>query len=84
MNFDYKDLLYKEHHVSEKYPRLSQEQRAAQFMPFAALTGFSDSIEKTAASKINETLEAEKGVLESEYDYISDCYPASASVNQGI
>ena len=34
------------HYVSKKRPRRSMEQRAAQFAPFAALTGFEDEIEE--------------------------------------
>lgn len=30
----------------KKRPRMSMEQRAAQFAPFAALTGFEDEIEE--------------------------------------
>ena len=37
-NHEYDDIINMPHHVSEKHPRLSREQRAAQFSPFAALT----------------------------------------------
>lgn len=52
MKNDYADLLDMPHHVSLNHPPLSMEQRAAQFMPFAALTGFSEVIEETT-EKIN-------------------------------
>ena len=64
MKNDYYDLLYREHHVSQKHPRLSREQRAAQFMPFAALTGFSDAIEETAVDRLKTELDFEKGRME--------------------
>ena len=48
MNRDYSDILYHPHHVSEKHPHLSKESRAAQFSPYAALTGYDDLIEETA------------------------------------
>lgn len=35
----YDDILYLPHHVSTKHPQMSLEDRAAQFSPFAALTG---------------------------------------------
>lgn len=45
---NYDDIINMPHHVSEKHPRLSMEQRAAQFAPFAALTGYSDAVKETA------------------------------------
>ena len=39
----YDDIIYLERPKS-KYPKLSMEQRAAQFAPFSALNGFSDKI----------------------------------------
>lgn len=44
----YDDIINLPHHVSEKHPRLSMEQRAAQFAPFAALSGFEDAIDETS------------------------------------
>lgn len=61
MKKDYDDLLKKPHHVSKKHPPLSKEQRAAQFMPFAALTGFGESIVETAENNVSRVLESEKG-----------------------
>ena len=42
----YDDMLELPHHVSRNHPRMSEENRAAQFMPFAALTGYGDMIEE--------------------------------------
>ena len=36
----YDDILYLPHHVSQTRPRMSMRERAAQFAPFAALTGY--------------------------------------------
>ena len=47
---DYLDMLYMEAPVSKKHPPMSLEDRAAQFAPFAALTGFDQMIEDTALS----------------------------------
>jgi hypothetical protein len=44
----YSDIINLPHHVSSKHPHLSREQKAAQFAPFAALTGFEDDISETA------------------------------------
>ena len=43
-DFPYEEILYLEHPISRKHPRLEMENRAAQFAPFAALTGFGDQI----------------------------------------
>ena len=44
----YKDIINLPHHVSKKHPQMSIESRAAQFAPFAALTGYSDAIKETS------------------------------------
>ena len=44
----YEDILNLPHHVSETRPRMSMEDRAAQFSPFAALTGYDAAIAETA------------------------------------
>ena len=44
----YEDIINLEHHVSEKHPQMSREARAAQFTPFAALTGYDTAIKETA------------------------------------
>lgn len=43
----YDDIINLPHHVSSDHPHMSIENRAAQFAPFAALTGFGDSIDET-------------------------------------
>lgn len=40
----YDDIIMLPHHQSAKHPRMSDITRAAQFSPFAALTGFDDKI----------------------------------------
>lgn len=44
----YDDILYLPHHVSSKYPPMPLQDRAAQFSPFAALTGHDAAIKETA------------------------------------
>ncbi len=43
----YADIINMEHPVSRKHPRMSALARAAQFAPFAALSGYEDKIEET-------------------------------------
>ena len=45
---DYSDIIDLKHHKSENYPWMPEEDRAAQFAPFAALVGFEELIGKTA------------------------------------
>lgn len=52
----YIDMLYMEHHVSKKHPPMSIHDRAAQFAPFAALTGHGESIEETSKEHTESVL----------------------------
>ena len=47
MNHAYDDIIRLPHPTSRKHPRMSMEERAAQFAPFAALTGFGGVIRET-------------------------------------
>ena len=47
MKGKYDDIIDMPHHVSPRRPRMSREERAAQFMPFMALTGYADVIRET-------------------------------------
>ena len=49
------------HHVSVKHPPMSMANRAAQFSPFAALTGFDGVIDETAAERIDSIARSEQG-----------------------
>ena len=44
----YDDIINLPHHVSSSHPQMSLQARAAQFSPFAALTGHTDAIQETA------------------------------------
>ncbi len=44
----YDDIIHLPHHVSKNHPRMPPMNRAAQFMPFAALTGHEAAIQETA------------------------------------
>ncbi len=47
-DFSYADILPLPHHVSKTHPRMPQSERAAQFAPFAALTGYGDAVQESA------------------------------------
>lgn len=44
----YDDIINLPHHVSDKHPHMDLLDRAAQFSPFAALTGHGAAVEETA------------------------------------
>lgn len=48
MRNPYEDIINLPHHTSTSRPRMSAHDRAAQFSPFAALTGYSSAITETA------------------------------------
>ena len=45
---DYSDIINLPHHQSKVHPQMSMHDRAAQFSPFAALTGYEDAVKETA------------------------------------
>ena len=44
----YQNIINLPHHVSKNHPRMSLNNRSAQFAPFSALTGYSEKIKETA------------------------------------
>ena len=48
MSGPYDDILYRSHPVSQKHSPMSRADRAAQFSPFAALTGYEAAVKETA------------------------------------
>ena len=44
----YEDIIHLPHHVSKKRPQMAIKDRAAQFSPFAALTGHEAAVKETA------------------------------------
>ena len=45
---DYDDIIHLPHHVSQNHPQMPLRDRAAQFAPFAALTGYEAAVGETA------------------------------------
>ena len=66
MNEKYDDILHLPHPVSEKHPRMPMLDRAAQFSPFAALTGYEEAIYETGrlTEEKAELDEEEKAILD--------------------
>ena len=72
MDPKYLDMLDMERPVSLRHPPMPLLNRAAQFMPFAALTGYEDVISETAQQNLQLLMEEEAGIpveetLESDY-----------------
>ena len=61
----YADIIDLPHHQSDTRPKMSNYDRAAQFSPFAALTGHADSIKETArlTDEYNEPSEEMKAIM---------------------
>lgn len=49
---DYEDIINRPHHVSRHHPQMPLENRAAQFAPFSALTGYEEAIKKVAEKRL--------------------------------
>ena len=48
MKTPYDDIIHLPHHVSQNHPQMPMHDRAAQFAPFAALTGYEAAVGETA------------------------------------
>lgn len=48
MKTPYDDIIHLPHHVSQNHPQMPLRERAAQFAPFAALTGYEAAVGETA------------------------------------
>ena len=59
MRSPYEDIINLPHHVSSKRPRMDMKDRAAQFAPFSALTGYGSAI-KEAGRITDEKIETDE------------------------
>ncbi len=58
---DYDDIINLPHYEPKHHPRMSMWNRAAQFAPFAALTGYDDAIKEAATAGAAEQSEGTTG-----------------------
>lgn len=56
MTYDYEDIINMPHHVSSRHQPMSMYARAAQFAPFAALSGYEEAINTAENENMNEKL----------------------------
>lgn len=68
----YEDILEREHPVSPDRKHLSMTERAAQFSPFAALTGHQDAVEETQrlTESYQELYEDQNSILNEKLQWI--------------
>ena len=76
MSGPYDDIINLPHHVSATRPQMSIANRAAQFSPFAALTGYDSAIKETArlTSDRMELSESDIAVLDMKLQILKDSF----------
>ena len=74
MSDGYNDIINLPHHVSTKHPRMTMIDRAAQFSPFAALTGHGAAVSETErlTEKFAEPDEYEKAVINEKLRFLAE------------
>ena len=79
----YDDIINLPHHVSETHPPMSRADRAAQFSPFAALTGYDAAVRETArvTERRIELDEEAKAELNAELNRILEHLPEHPQVS---
>jgi len=82
MNGNYDDIINLEHPTPKRHPRMKRSDRAAQFSPFAALTGYEDAVTEAARTteKRIELSEEEKIILNEKLVFIMENKNASPIV----
>lgn len=70
----YDDIIHLPHPTSARHPRMPMIDRAAQFTPFQALTGYGEAIQETAriTGEKAELTEDEKAVLDEKLRLLTD------------
>lgn len=83
MNHKYDDMLRMPHHVSKTRPQMPVADRAAQFKPFAALTGYEAALRETArlTDRRMELDETEKAVLDLKLRLLSELLPDQPEIS---
>lgn len=78
----YDDILNLPHPISGKHPRMPVSNRAAQFSPFAALTGYDAAIRETArlTDRKTELDDSAKAILDLKQQILTDALPAKPQI----
>lgn len=74
----YEDIIRLPHHVSAKHPPMPMSDRAAQFSPFAALSGYDAAVEETArlTDQKAEMSEEDAALLNEKLLFLSNALPS--------
>lgn len=82
MSTPYDDMLYLPHHISTRHPQMSIHDRAAQFSPFAALTGYEATVQETArlTDRRIELDEGEKAAIDRRLTLVQERLPEPTEV----
>ena len=82
MNNPYEDIMHLSRPISSRHLPMSMHDRAAQFSPFAALTGYDAAIEETARLTDHqaELAESRKEVLDKKIRAIQDAIDTTPEV----
>ena len=82
MTGEYDDIINLPHHVSKTRPQMSMLERAAQFAPFQALTGYGAAIQETARRTEDriELGDEEVALLNAKLQVLADHLPESPEV----
>lgn len=82
MSGKYDDIINMPHHVSKTRPQMPNGNRAAQFSPFAALTGYEAAIEETKrlTEPRKELGESAIAILNAKMRILSDMLPEKPNV----
>ena len=79
---EYDDLLYLPHPVSRRHPPMSAMDRAAQFSPFSALTGYEAVLQEAGRLTDNraELSEYSRDILDQKQQTLLDAAPAHPEI----
>lgn len=80
---NYEDIINLPHYEPKHHPRMSKYNRAAQFAPFAALTGYEEQVRETArlTDKKLEIDDGLKEILSNKLNYIQDNLNIKSELN---
>lgn len=78
----YDDIIHLPHHVSARHPQMSLMDRAAQFSPFAALTGYDSAIKETErlTEEWGELDESRKAMLDERLQIIRENFAGKPEI----
>lgn len=82
MNGKYDEIMGLPHHVSKTRPQMPMSDRAAQFAPFAALTGYDSAIKETGRLT-NERIELDEDALTAlnvKYQFLMDALDEESEI----